>query len=263
MAGFTDILGALVQQGMSSSSNDRVSSALGAGRAGGSLEDLIGSLGQMAGGGQAPSSSASGSGGLGGMLGDVVGSLGNNKAALGGLGALAGALMGGGKGATKGAIGGGGLAMLASLAFSALKGAGQAPAQMPRALMEPQTPEDQRALDDDAEIIVRAMINAAKADGRIDEQEIANIAGKLQEGGLTTEEKALFESEAKKPMDLEAVVASARNRPELGAEIYAASLLAIEVDTPAEREYLQRLASGLRIDPQVTSHIERTLGMAA
>lgn len=263
MTGFTDLLGAMVQKGMSKSSGDRMSSALGAGASGGSLNDLIGNLGQMMGGGQSRQSAPAGTGGLGGMLGDVLGSLGNNKAALGGLGALAGALMGGGKGATKGAIGGGGLAMLASLAFSALRNAGQAPAYAPRALLEPQTPEEQKALEDDAEIIVKAMINAAKADGRIDNDEIARIVGKLEQDGLTEEEKTFFVSQANKPLDLDGVVASAGGQPDLAAQIYAASLLAIEVDTPAERDYMQQLAAGLGLHPQVTSHIEQTLGIQA
>jgi uncharacterized membrane protein YebE (DUF533 family) len=217
----------------------------------------------MMGGGGFGQAAQAGAGGLGGMLGDVLGSLGNNKAALGGLGALAGALLGGGKSSARGAVGGGGLAMLASLAFSALKKAGQAPAQAPRALLEPQTPLEQQALEDDAEIIVKAMINAAKADGKIDQKEIERIVGKLDDDGLTQEEKDFFVTEANKPLDLDGVVASAGNQPEQAAQIYAASLLAIEVDTRAEQAYMQQLASGLGLHPQVASHIERTLGMHA
>ena len=84
MAGFMDILGTMMQQGMAQSGGKRMSSALG-GRSG--LEDLLGGLGQMMGGartGQAPAAAASG-----GMLGDVLGQLANNKVAVGGLGALA------------------------------------------------------------------------------------------------------------------------------------------------------------------------------
>ncbi len=265
MAGFTDILGAMIQQGMSGSSGSRMTSALGAGGSSGGLGDLMGSLTQMmgnSGSGQTAQAGA-GSGGLGGMLGDVLGSLGNNKAALGGLGALAGALLGGGPSSAKGAVGGGGLAMLASLAFSALNKAGQKPAQTPRALLEPQTPQDQQALENDAEIIVKAMINAAKADGKIDQEEIEKIIGKLDDDGLTQEEKDFFVSEANKPQDLNGVVASAGNQPEMAAQIYAASLLAIEVDTQAEQTYMQQLASGLDLHPEVASYIERTLGMHA
>jgi uncharacterized membrane protein YebE (DUF533 family) len=263
MAGFTDILGAIMQQGMSKSSGSRMTDAFGGGKSGGSLNDIMGSLSQMMGGGGSGQTAQAGAGGLGGMLGGVLSGLANNKAALGGLGALAGALLGGGKGASRGAVGGGGLAMLASLAFSALKKVGQAPAQPPRALLEPQTPQEKQALEDDAEIIVKAMINAAKADGKIDRQEIEKIVGKLDDDGLTQEEKEFFVTEANKPLDLNGVVASAGGQAEMAAQIYAASLLAIEVDTQAEQQYMQQLASGLGLHPQVVSHIERTLGMNA
>ncbi len=263
MAGFMDILGTMMQQGMSQSSGSRMTDAFGGGKSGGSLNDIMGSLTQMMGGGGSGQTAQAGAGGLGGILGDVLGSLGNNKAALGGLGALAGALLGGGKSASRGAVGGGGLAMLASLAFSALKKAGQAPAQAPRALLEPKTPQEKQALEDDAEIIVKAMINAAKADGKIDQQEIEKIVGKLDDDGLTQEEKNFFMTEANKPQDLNGVVASAGGQAEMAAQIYAASLLAIEVDTQAEQQYMQQLASGLGLHPQVVSHIESTLGMHA
>jgi uncharacterized membrane protein YebE (DUF533 family) len=264
MAGFMDILGTMVQQGMSQSSGSRMTNALGAGRANSSLNDVMGSLGLKLGGSpSAHQADPAGSAGLGGVLGGVLSSLGNNKAALGGLGALAGALLGGGTRSARGAIGGGGLAMLASLAFSALQKAGQAPKQPPRALLEPQTPQDVQGLEQEAEIIVKAMINAAKADNRIDETEIQKIVGKLEQGGLTQEEKAFFVTEAKKPMNINAVIASAGGQPDMAAQIYAASLLAIEVDTPAEKQYMQQLATGLGLNSQVTAHIEGALGMQA
>ena len=257
MAGFMDILGTIVQQGMSQSSGTRITNALGAGGEGGSLTDLLGGLSKMVPGG----AGAGGLGGLGNVLGGVLGQLGNNKAALGGLGALAGALLGGGGRAARGAVGGGGLAMLASLALSALRKAGQAPEQTPRGLLEPQNQEEEQALEDDAEIIVKAMVNAAKADGQIDEAEVRKIVGKMEEDGLTQEEKDLFMEEANKPMDLDAVVASANDQPDMAAQIYAASLLAIEVDTEAEQQYMQQLASGLGLHPEVTAHIGETLGV--
>lgn len=262
MAGFMDILGTIVQQGMSQSGGARMSNALGAKESGGSLDDLLGGLSNMLGGGTTGGQPAqTGGGGLGEVLGGVLGSLGNNKAAIGGLGALAGALLGGGKSSARGAVGGGGLAMLASLAYSAMKKAGQTPQQPPRALFEPETSVEKQALEQDAEIIVKAMINAAKADGRIDETEIQKIVGKLEEGGLTEEEKSLFMQEAKKTMDLDAVVRSAAGMPEMAAQIYTASLLAIEVDTPGEQQYMQQLASGLGLNSQVTRNIEGYLGM--
>lgn len=253
MAGFADILGSLVQGGFSQSSTKRLKNAFGAG--GGSLDQIVGGLGKMLGGGGKGSSS-----GLGGMLGDVLGSLGNNKAALGGLGALGGALLGGGSRSAKGAIGGGALAMLASLAFSALKSSGQTPPQPPRGLYEPETPEQVEELEEDANILVKAMINAAKADGAIDQSELQKIMGKFEEDGLTQEEKNFFMAESSRPLDLDGVVASAAGRPEMAAQIYAASLLAIEVDTVEEERYLKQLAEGLNLSQGTVQYIENSLG---
>lgn len=287
MANFTDILGTLLKAGMSPSSSTRAGSALGGGQgqgglsdllggleqvlgggragnsasnAGGGLGDLLGGLGQMMGGGQRGTTTG---GGMGGVLGDLLNSLGNNRSALGGLGALAGAILGGGRGSTMGAVGGGGLALLASLALSALRKAGQQPSQPPRALQPAETPAHQQALEQEAEIMVQAMINAAKADNRIDEVEVGRIIGKLGEDGLTQEEKEAFLAEANKPMDLHRVIASAGGDRQLGAQIYAASLLAIEIDTDAERQYLQQLAQGLGLTDEVVAHIHTSVGLPA
>lgn len=279
MANFTDLLGTLIKAGMSPSSVDRTTSALG-GRDGlGALTDLLGQvmggsrqsgaaagggLGDLLGsvlGGGAGARGGAGSG-LGGVLGSVLGSLANNRSAAGGLGALAGAILGGGRGATRGAVGGGGLALLASLAFAALQRAGQQP-QVPKALLDEETPVHQQELEAQAQTIVRAMINAAKADGQIDEAEVQKIIGRLDDNGLTEEEKNFFLVEARKPMDLQGIIAEAAVSQELAAEVYAASLLAIEVDTPAEQQYLQQLAEGLGLPAEAVAHIHATLGVQA
>jgi uncharacterized membrane protein YebE (DUF533 family) len=269
MAGLTDLLGALVQSGMSSQAPTRMGNVFGGGQSGrtgqsGSLNDIIGGLGQMLGGGRTGGSQTGAGGGLGGVLGEALGGVAQNKAALGGLGALAGAIMGGGKKATRGAIGGGALAMLASLAISALQKSGQTPSRSPEEMLgvlERQTPRQQVASEAEAAIIVKAMINAAKADGDIDQREIEKIVGKLSEDGLDEEDKQFFLAEAGKPMDTQALINAAAGRPELAAEIYAASLLAIDVDTQEEIAYLHGLATGLGLSPQVTGHIKHSLGV--
>jgi uncharacterized membrane protein YebE (DUF533 family) len=258
MAGFMDMLGSMINQGMSQTGRGRISHALGGS---GNLNDIMGNLTAMMSGGGSGAPSSSAAGGRGGGLPDMLGQLANNKMAVGGLGALAGALLGGGGGAARGAVGGGGLAMLASLAFSALQQAGQQPADTPRGLLEPQSEQESQALENDAELIVKAMINAAKADGEIDKDEIEKIIGKMQEDGLTEEEKQFLQTEAAKPIDIESIAAPARGDAELAAQVYAASLLAIEVDTNAERHYLQQLATALNLSPQVTAIIHQSLGV--
>jgi len=64
-----------------------------------------------------------------------------------------------------------------------------------------------------------------------------------------------------KPMDTDGLVAAARGKPELAAQLYAASLLAIEVDTPAEEEYLARLAESLALAPEVTRQLRQAVGI--
>jgi len=184
MANFSDILGTLMQSGMSSSTTGRLKNALGAGgpASGGALSSLGGlgdALSGMLGGGKG--------GGIGGMLQSVLGDAGKalgggNKLAVGGLGALAGSLLGGGGGSVKGALGGGVMAVLGAMAYSAFKGAGNAPEtrEVPVGLRQPENTREEQELEQGAELVLKAMINAAKADGQIDKSEIERILGKLE-----------------------------------------------------------------------------------
>jgi uncharacterized membrane protein YebE (DUF533 family) len=93
---------------------------------------------------------------------------GNPTAAVGGLGALTGALMGSRRGlggAIRGGIGGGAMAMLDLMAYQALRQGGNL--QGPDA--PPVPPRDGADLERHSGLVLKAMINAAKADGRIDE----------------------------------------------------------------------------------------------
>ncbi len=58
------------------------------------------------------------------------------------------------------------------------------------------------------------------------------------------------------PVDMDAIVNSASS-PEIAAEIYAASLLAVEVDTVAEKSYLGLLAARLRLPSVLVLELER------
>ncbi len=105
--------------------------------------------------------------------------------------------------------------------------------------------------------LVRAMIAAAKADGRIDGDEKDRIFDTLKTMPLSAEEKAWVFDEINAPLDVDAVVARA-DTPAHAAEIYAASLVAITADTPAERTYLDDLARRLKLDPALVEQIHRT-----
>jgi uncharacterized membrane protein YebE (DUF533 family) len=110
--------------------------------------------------------------------------------------------------------------------------------------------------------LVRAMIAATKADGQIDAVEKDAIFKKLEAMPLGPEEKAFVFDELASPLDINEVVGRA-DTAEHGAEIYAASLVAITADTPAERAYLDALAHKLRLDPGLVAEIHRTAGAKA
>lgn len=266
---FTDILGSLMKQGMTPSGNQRIDNSM---NQGGGLGDLISSMGGAFGGGST-SGSTGGGGGLLDSLGKMAGAAMNsgpggssNPMVSGGLGALVGALFGGGGGAAKGALGGTALVMLGKLAMQALQGrmgsdTPNASAQLMAGLRAPENDAEAREVESVAELTVKAMLNAAKADGQVDREEIGRILGKLSEDGLTQEEQDYMATEIAKPMDTEGLIDAVPNQ-QVAAQVYAASLLAIEVDTDAERLYLQQLASGLGLDSEVIGQLHGALGVA-
>jgi uncharacterized membrane protein YebE (DUF533 family) len=234
-----DLLGSLAQSGMSRSSGDRLRNSLGGG---GLLEGPLGDILNQA--------------------GRAVG--GNQNLALGGLGALAGAILGSRRGlggVVRGGLGGGVMALLGAMAFQAFKTRAGQSTRVPLGLAAPQTEAEQAELERNSELVLRAMINAAKADGRIDEGEISRILGKVQKTGADPEAREFLSAEMNKPMETENLVAAARSKPELAAQLYGASLLAIEVDTPAEKEYLDKLAAALGLEPEVTQRIRQEVGL--
>ena len=255
-----NILGQILQQGMSGQGRSRLDHAVGAGGIG---ELLGGLLGGQGGGG-------AGAGGLGDLLGGALGGSvggglgGSRPSAGGGLGDLLGSVLGGGRSsAASGGGGGAGMAILATIAMAALKNwtdSRREQAAMPGAAagFAPQELEAMTAPDAEA-LVLRAMVSAAKADGRIEEDEIQRIVGKVGADGLSDEEKQFLMSELRAPLDLDALVAEVPNEM-VAAEVYAASLLAIDLDTQAEIDYLRQLAQGLRLDGATVARLHQITG---
>ncbi len=277
MANTTDLLGALLGRGMTESSKGRIENSLGEqgiGGIGGILEQLGLAPAKLPAG--APSRAEASSGGPG----DILGKLGSvaksmfgegdqgKSLAVGGLGALVGAVLGGGDKSIKGAVGGGALALLGSIALQALR-ASQQQAKAPEVdsdvklvagLRAPENEREARQLEAITDLTVKAMVNAAKADGRIDEDEMQKIVGELQGDGISEAEREFLLAEVRKPMCTEEIVRAVPNQ-QVAAQIYAASLLAVEVDTPAEKTYLQGLARDLKLDSRVVNQMHATLGV--
>lgn len=222
---------------------------MGGGAQGGAGGGLGGMLGGMMGGGQQHPDSRQGSGmggagagGLGGMLGGMLAGKGQSGGGLGGL------LESLGGGATPGQVQGQPPApntgSMGSVLNSAFENFGE-PERAP-------TP----AQEDHAKLFLRAMIAAAKSDGKIDADEKQKILGEL--GDVNAEEAAFVQAELAAPLDVEALI---RDVP-AGAEqqVYLMSLMGINLDSQAEARYLDSLAKGMGISPEICNAIHEKLG---
>ncbi len=268
---FGNIIGQLLGQGLSGQSNTQArvgQSAQSIAQGGPAMEQILGSMQSMLGGG-APAGGGAPGGGLGGLATAARNMLGSPQvggmsgAQLGGLGALAGALLGGGGNALKGAAGGGAMAMLGTLALSALQNTRSGGSGMPGAGFAAGAPSQQAiasvASEESERLVLRAMIAAAKADGQVDPTEMDRILGQMKPDEVSESERRFVLDELQKPLDV-AEIARAVNTPAQAAEVYAASLLAIDIDTEHEREYLRNLAAALRLDPGVVTFLHQTTG---
>lgn len=211
---------------------------------GGGIEDMLGGLFGGTGGG---------SGGLGGILEKLGGS--GGKGGFGGLlGGLAGAL-----GASKG--GGGGM----------LDGADETLRRAPETnnhsfgeVLNSQfdeTPEPVIEPSRDQEVaaglMLAAMIQAAKSDGQFDDGERQRLLEKL--GDADADEAEFVKKQMAAPVDVDGLV---RQTPKgLEAQVYAVSLLAIDLDTQAEAQYLDKLAKGYGMTPEQVNEIHAEMGV--
>jgi uncharacterized membrane protein YebE (DUF533 family) len=75
--------------------------------------------------------------------------------------------------------------------------------EAPLGLREPQNASEEQELEQRALLMVRAMINAAKADGQIDHQEVERISRKLQAAGSDAEARTFLAEELRKPIDID------------------------------------------------------------
>jgi|HigsolmetaAR203D_1030402.scaffolds.fasta_scaffold00076_62 uncharacterized membrane protein YebE (DUF533 family) len=111
---------------------------------------------------------------------------------------------------------------------------------------EQQTKPDAALDDEKALLLIRAMIGAANADGQISPDERQRILSRLQEAGASDEDRRFIEAELASPRPIDSLVADIRDG-ETAEQVYLASEMAIEPDSPAERSYLDYLAARLNL----------------
>lgn len=158
-----------------------------------------------------------------------------------------------------GLIKGGGLAAVASVAFNALKSfeSHVDPANSKIDLTEiGHTGSDHNS--DFALILVRAMIEAAKADGRVDDKERELIKQKIASSGLDEKTVAFLTDELNKPVDIDNLVSNV-STDEQKAELYVASRMTLDPNNAKNSEYLDNLLQKLGLPDSLKQHIEQAI----
>ncbi len=184
-----------------------------------------------------------GSGNIGDLVGGLLGGKGKGTAQQdGGLGSLLGSLTGGSSQNQQGSTtsNSNNLGDLLSAAFAGKE--------------VNSTPDEEKQ----AEIILKAMINAAKADGVIDEKEQQQITKHL--GDISAEELEFVKKELNSPLDLDGVINSVPDS--MAQQVYLMSLLTIDLDSKSEAEYMDKLAQGLNISKEAVNSIHQKAGVA-
>jgi uncharacterized membrane protein YebE (DUF533 family) len=251
--GLEDIFKDAIGQGGSQSAQQ------GSSGSGSSLDDLLGGLtGGTTRNAPRPTTRANApQGGLEDLLGSLLGGktadaqTGQGSAQGGGLGDLLGSLLGAkptvqaepGGSVNRGASGSDN--SLGDLLGTVLGGAGGAAAGGALAQGREKGPMKSTQHDDlAAALILRAMIQAAKSDGDLDDAEKKKLMQNL--GDASPEEIAFVTAELKRPIDVDGL---ARQIPSgMEEQVYAMSLLAINLDNKTEAQYLHNLATALELN---------------
>lgn len=215
------------------------------------LDSLMGGVGQLTGGK-----------GVKGLT-DKAKDTWNNQSTLG-KGAIAGGLLGilltqGGRRILGSGLKIGGMAAIGGLAYKAYEDwkagrSGGAATALPAPEGIEFLPADAEAADELATRILQAMIAAAKADGHVTPEERAAIDGQLPRLGLADEALALISAELDAPLDVGRIAGLARSEAE-AAQIYAASLLVVDEESPDERGYLAMLAARMNLDQGLVDNL--------
>ncbi|WP_226668873.1 tellurite resistance TerB family protein [Microbulbifer aggregans] len=111
--------------------------------------------------------------------------------------------------------------------------------------------------DQQAETMLKAMIAAAQADGRIDAQEQENILQALQ-GQVDSSDLEGLRNLLTNPVGLDDVVAEV-NDPATAFNLYLVSAMTINPDNAQERQYLDSLAQRLGISEDAARVIEQQI----
>ena len=106
-----------------------------------------------------------------------------------------------------------------------------------------------------SQILLRAMIAAAKSDGHINQKEIAAIDEQIVKLNLSSEVASLLKDEIEKPLDVKEVAALAENSA-IAAEIYLVSAVVTDKENSMEKAYLEELAKAMKLPDALVAQLQ-------
>lgn len=120
-------------------------------------------------------------------------------------------------------------------------------------------PPDGGGIDDSrALLLIRAMIAAANADGRITPEERRRIIAKLDEAGADAEDHRLIERELIDPKPLDGLLAQVKDHA-TAQQFYAASRATMDGKTPTQTAYLDYLRNRLHLPKEEAAEIDHAM----
>jgi uncharacterized membrane protein YebE (DUF533 family) len=112
--------------------------------------------------------------------------------------------------------------------------------------------------EETAALMLRAIIQAAKCDGGIDEAERAKILDTVGDDA-DAEDIAFVQEQLAAPVDVDALAAD--TPAALRTQVYSASLMAIRLDTQPEAQYLDALARAMELDQPTVNALHKQMGV--
>jgi uncharacterized membrane protein YebE (DUF533 family) len=227
----------------------------------GILRNLRGRVGDSGGAGQQQGGAFSGRDGLAqAVIGEMAAD--TNRGGGGHTDVLADLLLNGPLDSRRGGV----LAAVGGIAAAARAQAGEAEpatstADLPGAMRAAvEDPDDDPALGERADLLLEAIVLAARADGRLDAAEVRRIEDRMSEDGVGEAERSRFGELARGAGDLDGVVARIQD-PQTAAEVYVASLLAGRGDEGGDEHHSATLAERTGLAPGTVEQLHRLVGL--
>ncbi len=103
--------------------------------------------------------------------------------------------------------------------------------------------------------LLKAMIAAAKADGHVADEELAEIDKQIKNLGLEGDTAKIIQEELTKPLDIAEIAALAEGDEAKAAEIYLVSAVVTDKENDKEHQYLADLAKAMKIPEELLAEL--------